>query len=51
MNTYLITYSNNRNDKIDQWLLQAQDQEEAKKMFWQQHDPHVIIIDDIEEDQ
>ena len=51
MKAYLITYSNRRNDKIDQWLLRAQNQAQAIKMFWQHHDSTVIEIDDIEEDQ
>jgi hypothetical protein len=51
MKTYLITYSNNRNDRIDQWLLQAPDKAQAERLFWQNHNPEVVAIDDIEEDQ
>lgn len=51
MKAYLITYSNNRNTKIDQWLLRAENQQQAEQMFWQHHDSSEIEIDDIEEDQ
>jgi hypothetical protein len=51
MKTYLITYSNNRNTKIDQWLLQAENQEHAEQLFWQHHNRDVVAIDDCEEDQ
>jgi hypothetical protein len=49
MNTYLITYSNNRNYRIEQWLLKAQDQAQAKEMFWEDHDNSIVSIDAIEE--
>jgi len=51
MKSYLFTYSNNRNDSIDQWLVQAKDPQQAEAMFWQYHDRTIFEIDDCEEDQ